>query len=924
MGQRVAALRRWAASARPDVALSHNSYAQISAARLLGIPIVTAMDYEHQPANHLAFRLADRILMPAALPSHLVRRQGATVGKTTTYPGFKEEMYVGDFCFDESALGRAGVDRTAAATIVITRPPPSGAAYHQFANPLYAAALKVLAAQASVCCVALTRTAAQREALVELGLTNFLYPSDALDARSLMYSADLVVGGGGTMTREAALLGVPTYTVFAGRRSAVDDELVEQGRLRRLHSPEELAGLAPRTHQPVALAELRRRSHQIVGTFVGATVAAARRRAPLPSERPLAPAGRAGGARAMCGIAGMVTPGAAVDPGTLGSMVAAMTHRGPDGSGHWIDGEVGLGMRRLAIVDVAGGEQPLSNEDGGVRVVFNGEIYNHQDLRRWLAGRGHRLASRTDGEVIAHAYEELGERFVERLDGIFAIALWDTRNRRLVLARDALGVKPLYIHRDGAGLSFASELKALLRHPRVPRRLDLRALDEHLTFRFTPAPRTLLDGVEKLEPATTLVLCAGRATRRRHWDAAGLPRRDVCFQGAADELRDRFELAVQRQMMSDRPIGAMLSGGIDSAAVVAMMAHSSSQVKTFTVGFEGGGDADETGLARETAALFGTDHAEIILPASDFARDLEGVVEQLEEPVATSSAIGFRAVSRLASTSVPVLLSGQGADEMLAGYWRHVGEWLASPALGAAARLRLDGPLARLAERTTSPRLERGLRAVRHPDPLARFMNIYAVFTEDQKDLLYRPQLREFLAASEEQPSDCVDRHRVRVLDRDPLGQMLHVDTRLWLPDDLLLVGDKMSMAESVEMRVPFLDRELVEFIESLPTKYKLRRGQRKAVLKRAMRGVLPARIIHRRERGFATPIGSWLRDDPGDHARRVLLETPRVGGELFDLGYVERLVGEHRRGAADHARKLFSLVSLELWGRRFLGGPIG
>ncbi len=458
--------------------------------------------------------------------------------------------------------------------------------------------------------------------------------------------------------------------------------------------------------------------------------------------------------------------------------------------------------------------------------------------------------------------------------------------------------------------------------PGFPRRLDLHALDEHLTFRFTPAPRTLLDGVEKLEPATTLVLCAGRVTRRRYWDAAAVPRRDVCFQAAADELCDRFELAVRRQMMSDRPIGAMLSGGIDSAAVVAMMARSSSQVKTFTVGFEGGGDADETALARETAALFGTDHSDVVLPAGDFARDLEGVIKQLEEPVATSSAIGFRAVSRLAGASVPVLLSGQGADEMLAGYWRYLGEWLASPALGAVARLGLGAPLASLAERTSSPRLERGLRAVRHPDTLDRFMNIYAVFTDEQKHRLYHPQLREFLARSGERPSDCVERHRARVLDRDPLGQMLHVDTRLWLPDDLLLVGDKMSMAESVEMRVPFLDRELVEYVESLPTAHKLRHGQRKAVLKRAMRGVLPARIIHRRERGFATPVGRWLREDPGDDARRVLLEAPRLGGELFDLGYVERLVDEHRRGAADHTRQLFSLISLELWGRRFLEGP--
>jgi asparagine synthase (glutamine-hydrolysing) len=291
----------------------------------------------------------------------------------------------------------------------------------------------------------------------------------------------------------------------------------------------------------------------------------------------------------------------------------------------------------------------------------------------------------------------------------------------------------------------------------------------------------------------------------------------------------------------------------------------------------------------------------------------------LEEPVATASAIGFRAVSRLAAPSVPVLLSGQGADELLAGYWRHVGEWLAAPVAAGVGRLRLGGPLARLAGRTSSPRLERGLRAAGQPDTLARFMDIYAVFTESEKDRLYRPELRDALARSAERPSDCVERHRAGVLDRDPLGQMLHVDARLWLPDDLLLVGDKMSMAESVEMRVPFLDRELVEYVESLPTRFKLRHGQRKAVLKRAMRGVLPASVIHRRERGFATPVGRWLRDDLQDDARRILLDAPAVGHDLFEPGYVERLIEDHRTGAGDHTRKLFSLISLELWARRFL-----
>ncbi|MGI8801061.1 MAG: DUF354 domain-containing protein [Solirubrobacteraceae bacterium] len=274
---RIDALRRWTVGTRPDVALSHNSYAQISAARMTGIPTVTAMDYEHQPANHLAFRLADRILLPAPLSRSRVRHQGATRAKTTSYAGYKEEIYLGDFSFDATALDRAGVDRSGARALVITRPPPSGAAYHRFGNPLYAAALEVLAAQSSLCCVALARTAAQRDVLAGLGLNNFAFPRAAQDARSLMYSADLVVGAGGTMTREAALLGVPTYTVFAGRPSAVDDALVERGLMRRLRSPEELARIVPRSRPPVGLDELRGRGRGIIETFVEATLEAAAR-----------------------------------------------------------------------------------------------------------------------------------------------------------------------------------------------------------------------------------------------------------------------------------------------------------------------------------------------------------------------------------------------------------------------------------------------------------------------------------------------------------------------------------------------------------------------------------------------------------------------------------------------------------------------
>jgi asparagine synthase (glutamine-hydrolysing) len=615
----------------------------------------------------------------------------------------------------------------------------------------------------------------------------------------------------------------------------------------------------------------------------------------------------------------MVTPGVPINREVMERMVTAMTHRGPDGESLWTHEDVALGMRRLAIIDVEHGHQPLCNESGAIRAVFNGEIYNHDSLRNELREKGHHFNSRTDGEIIPHLYEELGAAFPSRLNGIFAIALWDARSRTLLLARDHLGVKPLYLHRDGAAIRFASEIKALLEDPAVPRKLDLTALDEHLTYRFTPAPRTLMANVEKLEPATVLTWRDGREVRSRYWNRTPAIRTDLSFNEAAEGLREHLRSAVRRQMMSDRPIGVMLSGGVDSAAIVALMVEQSPHVKTFTVGFEGGGDADETALARDTANLFGTEHHELILDAQDFTTKLPEAIEMLEEPVGTSSALGFRQVAHLAREHVPVLLSGQGADELLGGYWRYVGEWIA----GLALRLpgQLSGGIARLAsQRLRSARLERGLRAAQFPDVMERFMNIYAVFTEEQKRELYAGELAEHhLSDRGTHASDRVAILRADISHRDPLSQMMYIDMRLWLPDDLLLVGDKMSMAESVEMRVPFLDPELVEFVESLPSSFKIRYGQRKAVEKAAVLSVLPRKIVHRKERGFVTPVDRWLREDMSTVASGMLLSKRSACRELFAPAGIESLLCRHSNRRFDHTRQIFSLLSFELWARRFL-----
>lgn len=619
----------------------------------------------------------------------------------------------------------------------------------------------------------------------------------------------------------------------------------------------------------------------------------------------------------MCGIAGIVTPGAVPVRETIERMLAAQAHRGPDGSYVWTEECVALGMRRLAIVDVAGGAQPLHNEDDTIQVLFNGEIYNNRRLRGGLEARGHRLDSATDGAVIPHLYEELGEGLFTELAGIFAIAIWDRQEHTLLLARDQLGVKPLYVHCSSGGIRFASEIKALLEDPAVSRELDLTALDQYLTFRFTPAPRTLLAGVDKVEPGTMWRWCDGELTRTRYWRSAPPPRSSLSFRSAADRFLTEFELAVGRQMMSDRPIGVMLSGGVDSAAVTASMARRSGSVNTFTIGFEGGGDTDETALARETAGLFGTNHHELIVSDSEFLAEFSRVVEMLEEPVGTSSALGFRAVSRLAKPHVPVLLSGQGADELLAGYWRYVGEWIAATALALPRPLSAALPvLAAGSSRVRSARVERGLRALRSPQVHDRFMSIYAVLTPEQKRWLYGPEM---LAASLSRPSAPVDRLLAEAPDRDPLDKMMYVDLRLWLPDDLLLVGDKMSMAESVEMRVPFLDTALVDFVESLPSGYKIRRGRRKAVAKAAFEAILPRKIVHRKERGFATPIDRWLRTTMAHYARDMMLASDAVCPRLFSRGALEELLARHERGQFDHTRQLFCLLTFELWGRMFL-----
>jgi asparagine synthase (glutamine-hydrolysing) len=613
----------------------------------------------------------------------------------------------------------------------------------------------------------------------------------------------------------------------------------------------------------------------------------------------------------VCGIAGIYAPGGEVAERLVRSMTAAVVHRGPDGEGHHFEPGLGLGMRRLAIIDPAHGDQPLYNEARDVVVVFNGEIYNHREVRRGLEQRGHRFNSDSDGEVLPHLYEELGDRFVDGLNGIFAVALWDRGSQTLHLARDKFGVKPLYLSQIRGRASFASELRSLLVDPAVPRDLDHAAIDQFLTFRFTPAPRTLLRDVRKVPPATVVSIGPDGSRERAYWSGEMTNgRRDR--RNLVAEYQEAFERAVVRQMMSDRPIALMLSGGVDSGAIAAVMAENSTRVHTFTVGFTEGGDTDETKLAEETAKRFGTDHESQVLSPDEYLALLPDSLRMLEEPVGSTSALAPHFVARLIRPHAPVALSGQGADEPLGGYWRHLGTKLTQT-------FRSLQPIASAAEpllvRAGGERMRRGIGALREDD-LDLLMATYQVVPAEAKSRLYSRGFRDRLDGA--RPREEVERLRSRVAHLEPLAQMLYVDTRFWLPHELLLIADKTTMAASVELRVPFLDEDLVALVETMHSSQKVRGLSRKSLHKRAMLKWLPREVVYRKERGWATPMGGWLRDELRPLTEEVLLGEGELARDLFEEAELRRLIAAHASGTADHTRQLFCLLSLGLWHREF------
>jgi asparagine synthase (glutamine-hydrolysing) len=626
----------------------------------------------------------------------------------------------------------------------------------------------------------------------------------------------------------------------------------------------------------------------------------------------------------MCGIGGKLNfdRQLAIEPKLIRQMMDVIQYRGPDGSGEFLSGPIGLGHRRLSIIDVDTGAQPMSNEDGTVWVVYNGEIYNFRELRAELEGKGHQFKSATDTEVIVHLYEEMGDQCVTRLRGMFAFALWDERKKRLLLARDRVGVKPLYYTNTGKSLIFGSEIKSLLVDPDTVRNLNPRAIDRFLTYYYLPGNETMFEKIFKLEPGQYLTIEDGQISIRQYWDLHfEIPQSPPSFDEAVDSLRLLLSRSVKDHMISDVPVGILLSGGVDSTGILSYATkHSDKPIHTFTMGFSGEGFQDERPYAKLASQTFGTIHQEISMTADDFREFLPKYVWHMEEPVCEPPAIALYFVSQLArKSSVKVLLSGEGGDEAFGGYQTYrnllILERLKSIFGPAKGLLRLGfqaigkigrkqiGSYAKLVEPTLAEYY------------LSRTATPFTHFNQD-KPRLYN---REFAALLDTKASGIPTRELFgQVSDLALLNRMLYVDSKTWLPDDLLVKADKMTMAASVELRVPLLDYRVLEFAASLPLHYKVSGWKLKRILKAALVDSVPKEILNRKKTGFPVPYDTWMRREMSEFVfDTILAENASIHTYLCKKTTTDFLQA-HRRGEG-YSKEVFSLLVLELWHKQFV-----
>jgi asparagine synthase (glutamine-hydrolysing) len=624
----------------------------------------------------------------------------------------------------------------------------------------------------------------------------------------------------------------------------------------------------------------------------------------------------------MCGIYGVIRlDGSAANGEDMRRMGRVTVHRGPDDEGLHVDGPCAIGMRRLSIIDLAGGHQPIASADGRLWVVCNGEIYNFRELRAALEARGHEFRTRSDTEVILHAYAEHGDALVHELNGMFAFALWDAGRRRLLVGRDRLGIKPLYVYCDDRSLAFASEVKALLELPGVPRGVDSAALHSYLQLGYVAAPLTLFRGISKLPPAALITVEDGRLAQRRYWTVPAQVERGRSEAEWVQLVRGQLQRSVRMQMVSDVPIGAFLSGGIDSSTIVAFMAeHSSQPVRTYSIGFRGAAADDyynELPYARRVAELFRTRHQEIIV-RPDVVALLPKLIWHLDEPLSDTAFITTYLVSEFARRDVKVILSGVGGDELFGGYRRYLGNhyqayfgqlpgWLRRTACALGERLPSDrhSPLLNFS------RLAKGFLESAELPFEARYRSYLQVFSDDEITGVLRGEA----AAG----PDLIATAFEHAEGDDPLNRMLAVDAATQLPDDLLMLTDKMSMAQSLECRVPLLDHELVELAARIPGELKIRGGRLKHILKQAVSGVLPRDLLERKKRGFGTPMGAWLKNELAPLLGNLLSEGAVEERGWFRYPAVRELIDAHEANRVDGTDRLLALVNLEVWSRLYL-----
>jgi asparagine synthase (glutamine-hydrolysing) len=625
----------------------------------------------------------------------------------------------------------------------------------------------------------------------------------------------------------------------------------------------------------------------------------------------------------MCGIAGIYnTDRRPVDNRLLKRMGDVLRHRGPDDEGNYTDGNLGFAFRRLSIIDLAGGHQPMLNEDGSCAIVFNGEIYNYLELKTYLISKGHVFKTNSDTEVILHLYDERGDDCVHDLRGMFAFAIWDRKKQRLFLARDRLGVKPLYYYAEGGTFIFASELKAIIQDPAVKKELDLEALSDYLSFIYVPAPKTIFKNIRKQQPGHCLIVTAAGVVEKSYWDVNFECPAVRSEEHLVEELYSLLTEAVRLRLVSEVPLGAFLSGGIDSSAVVAIMSEVlEDAVITSSIGFQEE-EYNELQYARQMAEKFGTRHHEYMVEPKAL-EVLEKLVWHYDEPFADSSAIPTYYVSKMARENVTVALTGDGGDENFAGYRRYLYDSLENglrTKIPRPFRRHVLGSIARLYPKADwAPRVFRGKTLLTNLslEPERAYFNSVISFKNEQKEQLLRGDVINQLNSYDS--FSVFERHLGRAGGLDPLSKVQYLDMKTYLADDILTKVDRASMAVSLEAREPLLDHKLVEFVATIPPSLKLRGKTGKYILKQAMRKLLPPSIINRHKMGFAVPLDVWFRREIKEFTSDLLFGPASANSGYFNVDFVAKIWKQHQVGLRDNSAKLWILLMFELWYRKFV-----